>query len=89
MAAMKKSVILAMFLLCPLATAEPIGPFVFRVCFTKVRSEFTIESMPVIAKSLASMCVTVVPCDQADFDILEVTPSRMTHYLSTNKELCK
>ena len=85
-----KKIAFLLLLLSPVALAEPIGPFVFRVCKAKVRSDYTIISMPVIAKEIASMCVVWVPCESADFDILEVTSgSKMTHYTSRDSTTCR
>jgi hypothetical protein len=88
--AIRRLTLVLFLLICPKAVAEPIGPFVFRVCFTNVKNKFTVVSMPVVTRDLSSMCVTVVPCESADFDILEVpSGSKMTHYVSKNTETCR
>lgn len=85
---MKVLIILA--LLCAPANAEPIGPFVFKVCFPKYVSEDTvIVSSRVSKKKDASLCITVVACDKADFGIYEVESSVSKHYISKDANKCK
>jgi hypothetical protein len=84
-----KTMAVILMLLSPNLASEPIGPFVFRVCITRTRSDYTIVSRPVETKAQASMCVALVNCSEADFDILEDAHAPMTHYLSKSKESCK
>lgn len=72
-----------------MVSAEPIGPFVFRVCKVSSPSETGIVARLVDKKADSKMCVVLVPCDKADFDVFDSPNAPMTYYVSKDPDRCK